>query len=96
MGYSLKKTSRQKEKRSRRKHFPAATKPAGTVKVGRTDDPTADRHPNVPGRVDPGPATKNVKLTARRPRRVLGGATPIVVVIIPVVHPLPYIPQHVV
>jgi hypothetical protein len=86
---------REGEKGSRSKHIPATTEPEVEVPEARTD-PDAVRHTDDPGIAAPGPATQNALLTACRPRRILGGATPIVLLVVPVVHPLPHVPEHVV
>ena len=49
-----------------------------------------------PGNVAPGPATQNAVLAAVRASRVALGAGRVIVLPIPVVHPFPNVPQHVV
>ncbi len=50
----------------------------------------------VPGTVAPRPAAKDSDLTTGGPRGVRRGAIRVVMPIVPVVHPLPHVPEHIV
>ena len=87
--------SREKGKASRAIRFPRATKPDVVVPaVGVA--PAAVRYPDAPGFAEPGLATQNAVLTASRPGRIFRRAMLIVAFIVPVIYPLPHVPQLIV
>src|SRR3990172_6492749 len=79
-------------KRVKLHSLPDATKPI-VVFPAPGDVSVAERNANAPGIVSPTPATQPAEPTARRPGGVLRGAAPVVVFIVPVVHPLPNVSQ---
>src|ERR1700683_3743519 len=56
----------------------------------------AVRYADVPWQIEPGAAAKDSELSTGRPLRILGWTVLIVVLIVPIVHPLRYVPQRVV
>jgi hypothetical protein len=82
------------EKELRATQFPDTTEPGDVAPEARAAR-VAVRDANAPGIIVPGAAPQDFELTARRPRRVGSRTVLIVLDIVPVIDPLPNVPEHV-